>query len=158
MHIIQANLQRSKLATIELIQVARDKGVSIALIQEPYVGSRGEMKQYPGTHIIQCTLNRQKPVKAAIIVFGDQLGVIHDPQLVTETEAAVKLVAGRLQFGVISVYYEGDQEIEPYLARTKAAYMKLQTNNIIIGGDVNSWSHWWGSNSEDHRGRSIMPS
>lgn len=89
MHFILVNLQRSKLATAELLQVARDKGVSIALVQEPYVGRNGTMKQSPGTKTIQCTLNRQKPVKAAYIFFGDDLEVKHDPQLVTETEAAV---------------------------------------------------------------------
>lgn len=152
LHIIQANLQRSQLATTELLQWATDKGVSLALVQEPYVGRTGQMKQHPGTKIIQCTLNRAKPVKAAIIVFGDRLRVIHDPQLVTETEAAVLLEAGTLKLGVVSVYFEGDQDIEPYLVRTKALSTKLKTKHLLVGGDVNAWSHWWGSNSDDQRG------
>ncbi|GBP53732.1 hypothetical protein EVAR_84215_1 [Eumeta japonica] len=65
---IQANLQRSS-STAELLQLATEKGISIAL----------------------CTVGRQKPVKAAIIVFGDKVEVLHDPQLVTETESAVPL-------------------------------------------------------------------
>ena len=124
----------------------------MALVQEPYVGSKGTVTQFPGTRVIQCTLNRQKPVKAAIIVFSDRLRVVHDPQLVTETECAVLLEAGSLKLGVVSVYYEGDQPIEPYLERTKAVCEKLDTPNIITGGDVNAWSHWWGSSSEDQRG------
>jgi hypothetical protein len=124
----------------------------MALVQEPYVGSTGTLKQSPGTRIIQCTLNRQKPVKAAIIVFSDKLRVIHDPQLVTETECAVTLEAGNLKLGVVSVYYEGDQLIGPYIDRTKAICQNLQTNNLIIGGDINAWSHWWGSSSENERG------
>lgn len=152
MRVIQANLQRSKLATAELLQSAKEKGVSIALVQEPYVGKSGVLKQHSGTQVIQCTLNRQKPVKAAIIIFGDRLEVIHDPQLVTETEAAVLLVAGKLKIGVVSVYFDGDEDIEPYLRRTQAACRKLDTNNIIVAGDVNAWSHWWGSNSENERG------
>ncbi|GBP96824.1 hypothetical protein EVAR_85581_1 [Eumeta japonica] len=88
---IQANLQRSKVATAELLQLATEKGISIALVQEPYVGNQGILKQNPGTKVIQCTVGRQKPVKAAIIVFGDKVEVLHDPQLVTETESAVLL-------------------------------------------------------------------
>lgn len=155
MRFIQANLRRSKQATTELLQAAERGNVAVALVQEPYVGSSGTVKQYPGTKVIQCTLNRQKPVKAAIIVFGDLLRVINDPQLVTETESAVLLEAGRLKLGVVSVYYEGDSEIEPYIERTKAVCYKLkqQTNNLIVGGDVNAWSHWWGSSSEDRRGQ-----
>lgn len=131
---------------------ARAGGISVALVQEPYVGGTGVMKQYPGTRVIQCSLNRQKPVKAAIVVFGDNLEVIHDPQLVTENVAAVLLKAGQLSFGVLSVYFEGDQEIEPYLTETQNTTQKLHTNNIIVGGDVNAWSLWWGSVSENHRG------
>ncbi|GBP95330.1 hypothetical protein EVAR_85914_1 [Eumeta japonica] len=70
---IQANLQRSKVATAELLQLATEKGISIALVQEPYVGNQGILKQNPGTKVIQCTVGRQKPVKAAIIVFGDKV-------------------------------------------------------------------------------------
>ncbi|KAL0812196.1 hypothetical protein ABMA28_009571 [Loxostege sticticalis] len=112
------------------------------------------MKRYPGTKVIQCTLNRQKPVKAAIIVFGDLLRVINDPQLVTETESVAILESGRLKIGVVSKYYEGDEDIEPYLEHTEAVcnQLKTHTNNILIGGDVNAWSHWWGSKSENERG------
>lgn len=152
LHFIQANLQRSKLATAEMFKAAKEQGVSIALVQEPYVGRNGYMKDTPGTQVIQCTLNRQKPVKAAVVVFGDKVEVIHDPQLVTETEAAVFLIAGKLKLGVVSVYFEGNEDIEPYLARTKAICQKIPTQNILVGGDVNAWSHWWGSRSEDRRG------
>lgn len=110
------------------------------------------MSHYPGTQIIQCTLNRVKPVKAAIVVFGDQLQVIHDPQLVTETEAVAVMVVGSLKLGVISVYLEGDQDIEPYLGRIQRACKSISSSNILVGGDVNAWSHWWGSSSEDQRG------
>ncbi|GBP97295.1 hypothetical protein EVAR_90473_1 [Eumeta japonica] len=115
---IQANLQRSKVATAELPSW-RQKGISIALVQEPYVGNQGILKQNPGTKVIQCTVGRQKPVKAAIIVFGDKVEVLHDPQLVTETESAVLLKIGRMKLGTISIYFEGDEDIEPYIIRTK---------------------------------------
>lgn len=139
----------------ELLKAAEEQGTAIALVQEPYVGSTGTVKQVPGTTVIQCTLNRQKRVKAAVIVFGDRLKVTHDPQLVTETEAAVLIEAGPLKLGIVSVYYEGDDSITPYIERTRAVCEKLSTHtaNILIGGDVNAWSHWWGSPSEDDKRR-----
>jgi hypothetical protein len=79
--------------------------------------------------------------------------ITHDPQLVTETEVAIILEAGTLRMGLDSLYYEGDKEIEPYLERTKAACIKLGTNHILIGGDTNAWSHWWGSKTENERGQ-----
>ncbi|GBP79447.1 RNA-directed DNA polymerase from mobile element jockey [Eumeta japonica] len=122
---IQANLQRSKLATAELLQLATEKGISIALIQDPYVGNRDILQQNPDTKVIQCTVGRQKPVKAAIIVFGDKVDVLHDSQLVTETESAVLLKIGRMKLGIISIYFEGDEDIEPYIIRTKKACKNL---------------------------------
>ncbi|KAJ8704202.1 hypothetical protein PYW07_013496 [Mythimna separata] len=110
------------------------------------------MKQSPGTQVIQCSLNRQKPVKAAIVIFGSSLEVIHDPQLVTENIVAVLLKVGQLSIGVLSVYFEGDQELHPYLSALQHTTHKLHTNNILVGGDVNAWSQWWGSVSENHRG------
>ncbi|KAJ8719896.1 hypothetical protein PYW07_011939 [Mythimna separata] len=143
---------RSKLATDELHLTAQAKGISVALVQEPYVGRTGVMKQSPGTQVIQCSLNRQKPVKAAIVIFGSSLEVIHDPQLVTENIVAVLLKVGQLSIGVLSVYFEGDQELHPYLSALQHTTHKLHTNNILVGGDVNAWSQWWGSVSENHRG------
>ncbi|KAJ8725979.1 hypothetical protein PYW07_000677 [Mythimna separata] len=110
------------------------------------------MKQSPGTQVIQCSLNRQKPVKAAIVIFGSSLEVIHDPQLVTENIVAILLKVGQLSIGVLSVYFEGDQELHPYLSALQHTTHKLHTNNILVGGDVNAWSQWWGSVSENHRG------
>ncbi|GBP96738.1 hypothetical protein EVAR_77673_1 [Eumeta japonica] len=90
---------------------------------------------------VLCLLD--KPVKAAIIVFGDKVEVLHDPQLVTETESAVLLKIGRMKLGIISIYFEGDEDIEPYIIRTKKACKNLGTENLIIAGDINAWSHWW---------------
>lgn len=149
---IQANLQRSKLATAELHKMAQERGVSVALVQEPYVGRTGVMTQIPGTQVVQCTLGHQTPVKAAIVVYGDTLEVIHDPQLVTENIAAVCIKAGQLSFGILSVYFEGDADIEPYIVVTGRVISRLATTNIIVGGDVNAWSHWWGSSVENDRG------
>lgn len=71
---IQANLQRSRLATAELHQTSQERGVSVALIQEPYVGGVGVAKQPLGTRVIQCTLGRQKTVKSAIVMYGGWAG------------------------------------------------------------------------------------
>ncbi|XP_053618054.1 uncharacterized protein LOC128679687 [Plodia interpunctella] len=152
--IVQINLQHSKIATAELLKVAEEKGIAIALVQEPYTGSSGRVKQYPGTRVIQCSSNisSRNPVKAAIIVFGDQFRIIHDPQLVTETESAVVLEAGSFRLGVVSVYFDGAADIGPYIERTKATCKSLNTPNTLLAGDVNAWSHWWGSESENERG------
>ncbi|GBO98600.1 hypothetical protein EVAR_97400_1 [Eumeta japonica] len=54
-------------------QTAKDGGVTIALVQEPYAGNRSFIKQHPSTRVIQCALNREKTVKAAKIKFDYRL-------------------------------------------------------------------------------------
>ncbi|GBP68201.1 hypothetical protein EVAR_23352_1 [Eumeta japonica] len=110
--------KRSKVATAELLQLATEKGISIALVQEPYVGNQGILKQNPGTKVIQCTVGRQKPVKAAIIVFGDK---------VEETRTS------------------------SHISSERKGLQNLGTENLIIAGDINAWSHWW--EARDRRGQ-----
>ncbi|GBP79446.1 hypothetical protein EVAR_48909_1 [Eumeta japonica] len=63
---IQSNLQRSKLATSELLVEADRRRIAVALVQEPYVGSIGELRRYPGCRVVQKATPRRGPVKAAI--------------------------------------------------------------------------------------------
>ncbi|GBP39494.1 hypothetical protein EVAR_32426_1 [Eumeta japonica] len=43
-----SNLQRSKLATTELLIEAERQKIAIVLVWEPYVGNTGECRQHPG--------------------------------------------------------------------------------------------------------------
>ncbi|GBP90800.1 hypothetical protein EVAR_102482_1 [Eumeta japonica] len=60
---------------------------------------------------------------------------------------------GRMKLGIISIYFEGDEDIEPYIIRIKKACKNLGTENLIIAGDINAWSYWWGSQREYRRGQ-----
>lgn len=51
--IVQTNLQRKELATTELLGVAEERKVAVALIQEPYVGSIRRMWDYRVARIFQ---------------------------------------------------------------------------------------------------------
>lgn len=53
---------------------------------------------------------------------------------------------------MVSDYLEGNNDIKPYLLRIKLACDKLNTGHLMVVGDVNAWSHWWGSSLEDGRG------
>ncbi|GBP96908.1 hypothetical protein EVAR_84161_1 [Eumeta japonica] len=58
---IQSNLQRSKLATAELLVGASRHKIAVALVQEPYVGNTGELKRYSGCRVIQRVAPRAGP-------------------------------------------------------------------------------------------------
>ncbi|GBP97792.1 Retrovirus-related Pol polyprotein from type-1 retrotransposable element R1 [Eumeta japonica] len=126
---IQSNLQRSKLATAELLVGASRRKIAVALVQEPYVGNTGELKR--------------------------DVDVEEDQTLIDENVTAAVVTAGNCRIGVVSVYFECDKPIGPYLDRVKWVCSKLGTNKIILGGDVNAWSVWWGSERDDARGTEL---
>lgn len=151
--VMQANLQRSKLATQELVIEAQKRKIDVALIQEPYVGAPGVVGGYPGARVVQHKGPIQnKPVKAAIMIFNDKLEIIIDATTICENIVVTVVRTGEWRIGFISVYFEGTEPLEPYLGKLKGFLMGLGTNRIILGGDVNSWSPWWGSSREDSRG------
>ncbi|KAL0852573.1 hypothetical protein ABMA27_016991 [Loxostege sticticalis] len=128
----------------------------MALIQEPYIGNTGTVKSYPGVRILQCARKTDKVIKAAIAVFDDTVPVTLCPTLTTENVAVAVMGIGAHAIGMISVYLEGDADIEPDLVTIGRAIEGLDTAQILMGGDFNAWSCWWGSKSEDHRGEAVM--
>ncbi|GBP97782.1 Putative 115 kDa protein in type-1 retrotransposable element R1DM [Eumeta japonica] len=139
---MQSNLQRSKLATTELLVEAARRKIAVAIVQEPYIGNIGELRRYPGCRVVQKTAPRRGPVKAAIMVLNSDVDVEEDQTLNGENVAAAVIKAGNCRIGVVSVYFEGDMPIGPYLDRVRYVCSKLGTDKIILGGDVNAWSVW----------------
>ncbi|KAJ8706788.1 hypothetical protein PYW07_012866 [Mythimna separata] len=103
------------------------------------------MKQSPGTQVIQCSLNRQKPVKAAIVIFGSSLEVIHDPQLVTENIVAVLLKDFQiLNSGQTPTFeiYRGD--------RWCTSIVDVTACSLSLLGKMEEWRVERGLTSSDH--------
>ncbi|GBP96415.1 hypothetical protein EVAR_90512_1 [Eumeta japonica] len=95
------------------------------------------------------------PYKAAILILDSDVDVEEDQTLIDENVTAAVVTAGNCRIGVVSVYFECDKPIGPYLDRVKWVCSKLGTNKIILGGDVNAWSVWWGSERDDARGTEL---
>ncbi|GBP26465.1 Putative 115 kDa protein in type-1 retrotransposable element R1DM [Eumeta japonica] len=152
MRFIQSNLQRSKLATTELLVEAKRRKITVALVQETYIGNIGELRRYPGCKVVQKTTPRRGPVKAAIIILNSDIDSEEDQTLNDGNVAAAVIKAENCRIGVVSVYFEGDMPIGPYLDRVRYVCAKLGTDKIILRSDVNAWSVWWGSERNDARG------
>ncbi|GBP83806.1 hypothetical protein EVAR_56989_1 [Eumeta japonica] len=84
---IQSNLQRSKLATSELLVEADRRRIAVALVQEPYVGSIGELRRYQDAESSKGD-SAKGPVKAAIIVLDSGVDVEEDQTLIDENVTA----------------------------------------------------------------------
>ncbi|GBP39050.1 Guanylate cyclase 32E [Eumeta japonica] len=91
----------------------------------------------------QATLQRQ-PVKAIIIILSSDVDVEEDQTFNDENVLAAVVKAGNCRIGVVTVYFERDMLLERYLDNVPHVYSKLETDRIILEGDINAWSIWWG--------------
>ncbi|KAL0858264.1 hypothetical protein ABMA27_012168 [Loxostege sticticalis] len=150
--VAQTNLQRKQLATTELMVEASRRKLAFALVQEPYVGGIRRMKDYRGARVYQNAKVGDGTVKAAIVVFDDDLDVIQCPKLTCDHIVAVRIRTSDWEIAAVSFYFEPDKPIGPYLDRLREVVEVLGTRKLLIGGDSNAKSAWWGSPEEDHRG------
>ncbi|GBP89237.1 Putative 115 kDa protein in type-1 retrotransposable element R1DM [Eumeta japonica] len=151
---IQSKLQRSKLATTELLVEAERRKIAVALVQEPYIGNIGELRCYPGCRVVQKTTPRRGPDKAAIINLNSDVDVEEDQTLNGENVAAAIIKAGNCRIGIVSMYFEGDMPIGPYLDRVRYVCSKLGTEKIILGAMLTRGA-WWGSGRQAGDGKNL---
>lgn len=152
--IIQANLQRKKLATNELLLEAVKRRVSVALLQEPYIGGAKEMRSHQGVRIFQNVNYGEGTVKAAIAVFDQHLIVKQYPKLTTNNVVVISVHTDAWEVTLVSFYFEPDRLVLPYLEHLKNISHTIQTR-WVAGGDANAKSSWWGSPRTDGRGEEL---
>ncbi|XP_063838171.1 uncharacterized protein LOC135087301 [Ostrinia nubilalis] len=150
-----AECPRKELATTELMIEASERKLALALLQEPYVGGVRRMKDYRGARLYQNATVGDGTVKAAIVVFDDSLDVIQCPKLTNNNIVVVRIRTAAWEIAAVSFYFEPDQPIEPYLEQLRTIREELGPMSLLIGGDSNAKSTWWGSTVEDHRGKEL---
>ncbi|XP_063623904.1 uncharacterized protein LOC134795903 [Cydia splendana] len=153
--LVQANLQRKKLATEELYAEAKQRGIAVALLQEPYVGGAKTTRSYNGVRVFQGTGAGEGPVKAAIAVFDGNIKITQYPKLTTDNVVVVSVQTSAWEVILVSLYLEPDQPMEPHLEQLEKIAKELEPRRWIIGGDFNAKSTWWGSPVVDGRGEQL---
>lgn len=154
--VAQANLQRKKLATTELMMDAQKRGTMFALIQEPDTGARRKMKTHNGTRTYQNNSDTDGTVKAAVVVFNPDVTVTQLDEFTTNNIVVVKIETMAWEVYAISFYFEPDSPINNYLGQLTKVCRELGLHRIIIWGDANAKSMWWGSPKSDKRGENMV--
>ncbi|KAJ2952397.1 hypothetical protein O0L34_g4684 [Tuta absoluta] len=140
----------------ECLTEAVTQKYSLLLVQEPYVGSKAHVTIGNHFRVIQrATSDTDKPVRAAIVVIDPNIHFNDNPDLVSEDIVGTTIKIGERQLGLINVYLHGDGDINIDLRKIRDTIQKLKTPDIIIAGDVNAKSFWWGSDIEDTRGTDL---
>lgn len=150
----QANLGRGYAATKEIVAAAEAAGIAILLLQEPYVGSKGHLAL--GHRVIQYTRpTSSNPVKSAVVVLDPSIKITTNQDLITQNMVCLVASRGTTELGLVCLYWEGSEPIEPYLQLLQQSIPRLGADKVVVAGDVNSHSPWWGSDSEDSRGEAL---
>ncbi|CAK1589382.1 unnamed protein product [Parnassius mnemosyne] len=126
-------------------------------MQEPYVGAKAHLTVGPQYRVIQKVTNDiNKPVRSAIVVIDPNINFTINPNLLTEDIVGIVLKIDNHNIGFISIYLHEKGVIEEDLATIKTFVEAMQTEDVIIGGDANASSIWWGCKADDNRGTQIM--
>lgn len=134
---------------------ADKRGIAFALLQEPYVGSTGLVGGCGGVRIFQDESTGKGPVKAAIAVFDQNIRVTLCPKRTNKNICIVKIRLGGRDIAAASLYLEPDEPLETYLVQLRQLAQSLGPQNLLLGGDINAKSIWWGSNVTDKRGKEM---
>lgn len=149
--ILQCNLGRGMAATQECLKEARSRGYSVLVLQEPYTGRDGILN-LPSVEIIQAQMGIDKPVKSAIVILENAFRVTRYPDLSDQNIVCAKIHSSPLNVFIISVYLEKDEDISEYITRLQIILQVSDHSHVIIAGDINARSQWWGDVKEDLRG------
>ena len=151
--VIQANVNKCEASQKELLDHFHSKDYSIALISEPFVGNRIDVRPIQGVDVFQFSTTTR--VKACIFIKKNSLDALGITQFSTPNLSVIKLKINQRPVFIASAYIEPDADN----INTKDAINKLlhetRGHQIIIGGDLNGRNQLWGCEDSDLRGEDI---
>jgi hypothetical protein len=147
----QQNLQRCRNATDHLLSNASE--YDILLLQEPYVGATGVLTAPKNFKIYQTTGSSDNPCKAVIATTNSKLKVTFRNDISDTHHAFVTLASEKSTLIIGSIYISPSATLSQ--TTDKIVQLASTGTEVIIGGDVNAKSHWWGSSKNDKRGEEL---
>lgn len=146
----QLNAQSSSACIDEIRNVAKDHGLDIIIIQEPYI-IRGIIPKMAGIR----TYYKGNESKVATLVFDQNIEVLFDRQLTNTHHVVVKIHKGNYAVNLVNSYFQFNEIVETHLNSWDKIVRELGNENIIFAGDVNSKSLYWYSDDSRMTGQTI---
>ncbi|KAH0817278.1 hypothetical protein GEV33_005513 [Tenebrio molitor] len=144
--VIQANLHKSRCATLETLAYIRQENIDIALCQEPYnyKTSRGTYT-IPGLMNQRLIANNDNRFFSCLLVNNPTLNVLHLRHLSSKYVTVVSIdgISTESVF-VISIYAPPNNDsIRNMVTKLQQILTNLQDKTILLGGDFNCRSTIW---------------
>lgn len=110
----------------------------LLFLQKPYVGATRRL-DVAGVWIFQGGIGGQ-PTKTAKVVLDDRLQVSTVVDCTAHNIVGIKVSMGDLEVGVLSIYLEGNSNLNEDLPRLRDIRNALKADNCLIAVDVNAKS------------------
>ena len=147
---IQINLNHSRIATNNLMQIIAEEGTEVICIQEPYY-LHNKIAGIPRKYKI-CAAGDGRH-RAAIVVTNNQLDIILLRQLSDEDTVVLEVVSGKAKTIVACMYFDITRQIEDDLNKIEAIVDYAKGAGILLAIDSNSRSKTWHDTQTNNRGR-----
>lgn len=155
-NVLQFNTGRGRASTFESLREASVRKIQVLLLQEPYVGNMGKMSVPAGCRVVQSTGSLNEPVRSAIVVLDQNIRFIENSKFISRDIVGVIIKIDNLKIGLVSVYLDKDLDLLLYLNCIKSIFRGMGCNRMVVAGDFNASSPWWGCAVEDERGAALM--
>jgi len=153
---IQINLQHSRAATDNLMQIMSTGNIGLTFIQEPYIYQnkpKGISKGY------RTYTHGEGKSRAAIIIACDKLDAILITQHSDNDTVLLEIHRGRNTYHAASVYMEHKEQIDTKLQKLERMIEFTKGAKLIIAVDSNARSAAWHDTktTEGKRWKTLSP-
>lgn len=149
-------MARSFAVSAELYTYCITNKVDIAIIQEPYTrfGVLTDLENGT-TRVAKSKTNELHGAWAAIVIFNDQLDIIHRLNLTTKHTVVISVShPGQDPVDIVSSYFQFRKDTLDFVQEITDIERHL-SRRLIIGADVNAYSPWWHDNRRNDKGRLV---
>uniref|UniRef100_A0ABD2VXI4 Reverse transcriptase domain-containing protein n=1 Tax=Trichogramma kaykai TaxID=54128 RepID=A0ABD2VXI4_9HYME len=134
---------RSKVASDELLVMAKEEDIDIMMVQEPYVveGRVAHMNRISNT-VIECLGTDDRPW-ACLVSLNEDYTLTMIKQVCTAHCVCAHVIGPTGEFYVVSVYCQFSRRIEDFLVQLRSVLVVTRGKKTIIGMDANAISALW---------------
>ena len=147
---VQINLQHSKAATYNLVELLTKQQIDIAFLQEPFLY---ENKPTGIPSKFRLYASGSKKCRAAVVVLNKSLDALIINQLSDDDAAVIEIRYGALNLIVVSMYFDIRENIERDTLKLEKILDFAKGRGVLAAIDTNSRSKLWYDTFTNSRGK-----
>ena len=149
---MQINLQHSRVATANLMQLTEEENIDILSIQEPYI-IQNQVTGIPHKYTIYTIPNTRS--RAAIVITNKQIDAILLKQLSEADAVVAEVTINGEKLVLASMYFDIERQIEIDLAKIDNILQHANGKGVILTIDSNARSTSWHDITTNARGKKL---